>query len=43
LLPLFSRGILVPVIDNSFPLEQADQAHDQMENHGVFGKLILTM
>lgn len=43
LLPLFSRGILVPVIDNSFPLEQADQAHDQMEHHGVFGKLVLTM
>jgi NADPH:quinone reductase-like Zn-dependent oxidoreductase len=43
LLPLFARGVLVPVIDNSFPLEQADQAHDQMENHGVFGKLILTM
>ncbi len=43
IMPLFSRGVLVPVIDNSFPLEQADQAHDQMENHGVFGKLILTM
>ncbi len=43
LMPLFSRGALVPVIDNSYPLEQADQAHDQMENHGVFGKIILTM
>lgn len=43
ILPLFARGVLVPVIDSSFPLEQADQAHDQMENHGVFGKLILTM
>lgn len=43
LLPLFARGVLVPVIDNTFPLEQADQAHEQMENHGVFGKLILTM
>ncbi len=43
IMPLFSRGVLVPVIDNSFPLEQADQAHDQMENQGVFGKLILTM
>ena len=43
LLPLFSRGVLVPVIDNTYPLEQADQAHDQLENHGVFGKIILTM
>lgn len=43
LMPLFSRGVLVPVIDNSFPLEQADQAHEQMENQGVFGKLILTI
>ncbi len=43
ILPLFSRGTLIPVIDNSFPLEQADQAHEQMENHGVLGKLILTM
>lgn len=43
ILPLFSRGVLVPVIDNTYPLEQADQAQDQIENHGVFGKIILTM
>ncbi len=43
LLPLFARGVLVPFIDSTFPLEQADQAHEQMENQGVFGKLILTM
>ncbi|NMP21774.1 zinc-binding dehydrogenase [Sulfobacillus harzensis] len=43
ILPLFSRGVLVPVIDSTYPLEQADQAHEQMENHGVFGKIILTM
>ncbi len=43
LLPLFSRGVLVPVIDNTFPLEQADQAHDQLEHQGVFGKLILSV
>jgi len=42
LLPLFARGVLIPVIDSSYPLEQADQAHDQMEHHGVFGKIILT-
>ncbi|MCY0879757.1 MAG: zinc-binding dehydrogenase [Firmicutes bacterium] len=43
LLPLFSRGLLVPVIDNTFPLEQADQAHEQLEQQGVFGKLILSV
>lgn len=43
ILPLFSRGLLVPVIDNTYPLEQADQAHDQMENQGLFGKIVLTM
>lgn len=41
LLPLFSRGILIPVIDYTFPLEQADQAHEQLEQRGVFGKVIL--
>lgn len=43
ILPLFSRGVLVPIIDSTYPLEQADQAHDHMEQHGVFGKIILTM
>lgn len=42
ILALFARGLLVPVIDQTYPLEQADQAHDQMENHGVVGKIILT-
>lgn len=40
LLPLFSRGVLVPVIDHTYPLEQADQAHEQLDR-GVFGKIIL--
>lgn len=43
LLPLFSRGILIPEIDTTYPLEQADQAHEQLEHQGVFGKIILTM
>lgn len=41
LLPLFSRGQLMPIIDHTYPLEQADQAHQQLEQQGVFGKLIL--
>lgn len=39
-LPLFARGTLVPMIDYTFPLEQADQAHEQLER-GVFGKIVL--
>ncbi|MCY0885801.1 MAG: alcohol dehydrogenase catalytic domain-containing protein [Firmicutes bacterium] len=41
LLPLFARGVLQPVIEHTFPLEQADQAHEQLEAGAVFGKLIL--
>lgn len=41
LLSLFARGLLVPVIDHVYPLEQADQAHEQIERGDVFGKVIL--
>lgn len=41
LLPLFARGDLVPVIDHTFPLEQADQAHEHLETSSVLGKVIL--
>lgn len=41
ILPLFSRGVLIPVIDHAYPLEQADQAQEQMEQHGVFGNIVL--
>ncbi len=41
ILPLFARGELTPVIDHTYPLEQADQAHEHLESGGVFGKIIL--
>lgn len=41
LLPLFARGQLMPVIDRVYPLEQADQAHEELEQETVVGKLIL--
>ncbi len=43
ILPLFARGELVPVIDHTFPLEQADQAHEHLETSSVFGKIILEL
>ncbi len=41
ILPLFSRGQLMPVIDHVYPLEQADQAHEQLERGDVIGKVVL--
>lgn len=41
LLPLFSRGYLMPVIDSTYPLEQAAQAHAHMERGDFFGKIVL--
>ncbi|MBX5466456.1 MAG: zinc-binding dehydrogenase [Firmicutes bacterium] len=41
LLSLFARGLLVPVIDHVYPLEQADQAHEQLERSDIFGKVVL--
>ncbi len=43
ILPLFARGELVPVIDHTFPLEQADQAHEHLETSSIFGKVILEL
>ncbi len=41
ILPLFARGQLMPVIDHVYPLEQADQAHEQLERGDVVGKVVL--
>ena len=40
-LPLLSAGKIKPVIDCSFPLEQASEAHRYMEDNKNFGKIIL--
>ncbi len=39
--PLFARGRLWPVIDSTFPLEQAVQAHERLESSRHMGKIVL--
>ncbi len=41
ILPMFANGQLMPVIDHVYPLEQADQAHEQLERGDVVGKVVL--
>jgi NADPH:quinone reductase len=38
----FGTGALKPVIDSTFPLSQAPQAHRRMETAASFGKILLT-
>ncbi len=40
-LELFKRGLLKPVIDCVLPLERAAQAHERLEKHEQFGKVVL--
>ncbi|MSQ12105.1 MAG: alcohol dehydrogenase [Dehalococcoidia bacterium] len=37
------RGLIRPVIHQTFPLQQAQEAHKAMEERGYFGKLLLTV
>ncbi len=39
--PLVERGVLRPVVDRVFPLEEAAQAHAYMESRQHFGKVVL--
>jgi NADPH2:quinone reductase len=41
--PLLEAGRLKPIIDSTFALDQADQAHARMESSAHFGKIVLTM
>jgi putative PIG3 family NAD(P)H quinone oxidoreductase len=41
--PLIERGEVRPIIDQTFPLEEAAAAHRRMESGEHMGKLILTM
>lgn len=40
-MPLFAAGTIAPLIHASFPLSDAAQAHDLMEQGGHFGKIVL--
>jgi NADPH:quinone reductase-like Zn-dependent oxidoreductase len=41
LLPLVERGVLKPIVDRAFPLEQAAEAHRYMESSAQCGKIVL--
>jgi putative PIG3 family NAD(P)H quinone oxidoreductase len=41
--PLLAKGEVKPVIDSTFPLEQASEAHRRMETNAHIGKIILTI
>jgi NADPH2:quinone reductase len=42
-MPLFASGKITPLVDATFPLEEAAAAHTMMEQSGHFGKIVLTM
>ena len=42
ILPFFENGVLTPIIDREFPLEEAAAAHSFMESNGNFGKIVLS-
>ena len=43
MLPLLAAGTIAPIVDRSFPLEDAAEAFDAVREPGKFGKLLLEM
>lgn len=41
--PLINTGRIAPVLDSTFPLDQAVEAHRRIENSGHIGKIVLTL
>jgi NADPH:quinone reductase-like Zn-dependent oxidoreductase len=41
--PLISAGRIGPVMDRTFPLEEAAAAHARMESSAHIGKIVLTL
>ena len=41
LLPLFDRGLLAPVVDSHFPIDEVADAHRRMESNANVGKIVL--
>ena len=41
-LPLFTQGVLQPVVDQVFPVERIAEAHRLVESNDTFGKVIVT-
>jgi NADPH:quinone reductase-like Zn-dependent oxidoreductase len=42
-LPRFDQGVIVPVIDQVYPVNEVVAAHQRMESNANAGKIILTM
>lgn len=42
-LPLFDRGVLRPVVERTFPIEEAAAAYDLLASNTAFGKVVLTI
>jgi NADPH2:quinone reductase len=43
LVPLYESGVLRPVIDRSYPLEQVAEAHEYVGSNANVGKVLLTL
>ena len=41
-LPLVSRGAILPVTDRVYPVDEIRDAHERMESNASFGKIVLT-
>lgn len=41
--PMLESGKIKPIMDSTFPLDQAADAHRRMESSGHIGKIVLTM
>jgi NADPH:quinone reductase len=41
--PLLAAGTIAPVMDSTFPLDQAAEAHRRLESSGHIGKIVLTV
>jgi len=41
--PLLDAGTIAPVMDSTFPLEQAVAAHERLESAGHIGKIVLSI
>jgi NADPH:quinone reductase-like Zn-dependent oxidoreductase len=42
-LPLFTNGVLRPIIDSEFSMQDVRRAHERMESNETFGKIVLRM
>jgi NADPH2:quinone reductase len=42
-LPLVVRGLVRPVIDRTYPIEEIRAAHERLESNATFGKIVLTL